>query len=248
MFEYHNQNFNKPTIDTVNGQLKSLGDKFRKVANLKDDNLLTLNDMDGLMDHVQIPTNPNMFKNTKDYGNLVGTNGTWYNYRYGNGYVASKTSDTSFLYTNDIKTQIYQFYTLNSGAPSAAGLAYKGYIKLLKNHVYTVSFMLRYQPFSGTYYGQTDTDNGGWIQYPLGLYGIYTGVHNNGQALVYVDKINREWQQYCISFKAPADSDSTNIGWWFQSWDAGTKMYPGGSLYIANIKMEEGDLATPWCE
>ena len=116
MLEYHNQNFNTPRQTTIGGQLKSLGDKFRKVANLDKNNTLTLNDMDGLMDHVTIPTNPNMFKNTKDFSNLSGTgnDNKWGNF----GSVGAIVPSGERLYNNkDIKTGVYHFYTTPDDYP-----------------------------------------------------------------------------------------------------------------------------------
>lgn len=248
MLEYHNQNFNTPKQTTIGGQLKSLGDKFRKVANLDKNNTLTLNDMDGLMNHVTIPTNPNMFKNTKDFANLTGTNND--NNKWGNfGSAGAIVPLGERLYNNkDIKTSVYHFYTTPDGYPCTEGLSYYGYLSLKKGHVYTISFYLCYQEFPGFYEGHPDTWNDGWIDYPFCFYGFYTTNKNDGQPLIQVDRINKDWRQYCLSFVAPVDSDpNTDIQWWFQSY-TNTRHYPGGSLYIANVKMEEGDLATLWCE
>lgn len=247
MLEYHNQNFNTPRQTTIGGQLKSLGDKFRKVANLDENNTLTLNDMDGLMDHVIIPTNSNMFKNTKDFSNLSGTgnDNKWGNF----GSVGAIVPSGERLYNNkDIKTGVYHFYTTPEGYPGAQGLRYYGYLPLKKGNVYTISFYLCYQEFSGFYEGHPDTWNDGWIEYPFCFYGFYTTNKNDGGPLIQVNKINKDWRQYCLSFVAPVDADpNTDLQWWFQSY-TNTRVYPGGSLYIANVKMEEGDLATPYCE
>ena len=247
MLEYHNQNFNTPKQTTIGGQLKSLGDKFRKVANLDKNNILTLNDMDGLMDHVTIPTNPNMFKNTKDFSNLSGTgnDNKWGNF----GSVGAIVPSGERLYNNkDIKTGVYHFYTTPDGYPWVQGLRYYGYLPLKKGNVYTISFYLCYQEFSDFYEGHPDTWNDGWIEYPFCFYGFYTTNKNDGQPLIQVNKINKDWRQYCLSFVAPVDADpNTDLQWWFQSY-TNTRLYPGGSLYIANVKMEEGDLATPYCE
>lgn len=231
MFEYHNQNFNKPAIDTVNGQLKSLGDKFRKVANLKDDNLLTLNDMDGLMDHVQIPTNPNMFKHTKDFNGWNSSRGKGLNFL--------EVADLASLNTPSIiKSSVARLYLPGGCSPKEVSLTYNEHLSLVKNKVYTVSFMLRYNPYN---------NGNATVVYPFSLFGSYTSNFTGGRPLVQIDNIVGGWYQYCLSFKAPADSrpDADNR-WWFESYT--DQPYPGGSLYIANIKMEEGDLATPWCE
>ena len=245
MLEYHNQNFNTPKQTTIGGQLKSLGDKFRKVANLDKNNTLTLNDMDGLMDHVTIPTNPNMFKNTKDFSNLSGTgnDNKWGNF----GSIGAIVPLENRLYNNkDIKTSIYHFYTDND-QPWTQGLRYYGYLPLKKDHIYTLSYILRYQPFDGNFDGHPMTWNDGWIAWSFCLYGFYTTNKNQGQPLVDAKKINNNWQQYCLTFKAPVDADSTDSQWWLQSYEVPAN-YPGGSLYIANVKLEEGDLATPYCE
>ena len=247
MLEYHNQNFNTLKQTTIGGQLKSLGDKFRKVANLDKKNTLTLNDMDGLMNHVIIPTNPNMFNNTKDFANLSGTgnDNKWDNF----GTVGAIVPYGERLYNNqDIKTSVYHFYTTPDGYPCTEGLRYDGYLSLKKGHVYTISFYLCYQAFQDLYEGYPDTWNDGWIDYPFCFYGLYTTNKNDGQPLIQVYRINKDWKQYCLSFVAPVDSDpNTDTQWWFQSY-TNTRRYPGGSLYIANVKMEEGDLATLWCE
>ena len=240
MFEYHNHNFNKPTIDTVNGQLKSLGDKFRRVANLKDDNLLTLNDMDGLMDHVQIPTNPNMFKNTKDFAGLDGKNITNSWSAYGDEGLTFLTADeeVSLNVPDVVKTKVVHFFVPSGSSPKELGLQYNGHISLVKDKVYTVSYMLRYYPYN---------NGNATVVYPFSLFGSYTSNFTGGSPLVQIGNIVGGWYQYCLSFKAPANSRSNDDNkWWFESYT--DQPYPGGSLYIANIKMEEGDLATPWCE
>ena len=240
MFEYHNQNFNTPKQTTISDQLKSLGDKFRKVANLGKENTLTLNDMDGLMDHVQIPTNPNMFKNTKDFAGIYDKNipNSW-SARGGNGLTFLDDEGKTALNVPDVvKTKVVHLYATGNNSPKKLGLQYNGHISLVKDKVYTVSYMLRYNPYN---------NGNATVVYPFSLYGAYTSNFTGGSPLVQIDNIVGGWYQYCLSFKAPADSRSNDDNtWWFESYT--DQSYPGGSLYIANIKMEEGDLATPWCE
>lgn len=193
-------------------------------------NILTnsgfLQTADGFLQKVQQTTVPmfsgggiNLFTGTKDFEH-------WHFWNHG------AFENTNELPDGRIKTKIAHAYGTN---PKNEALQYSDSITVEAGKTYTLSFLARWYDNQGA---EERT-----INYPVQLFSDYTGQYTGGEPLVTITNISNKWQRYSASFKI--DHSGTFAGWRLQSYmDQGM---PGGSFYFANIKLEEGCVATPWC-
>lgn len=192
-------------------------------------NILTnsgfLQTADGFLQKVQQTTVPmfsgggiNLFTGTKDFEH-------WHFWHHG------AFESTNELPDGRIKTKIAHAYGTN---PKNEALQYSDSITVEAGKTYTLSFFARWYDNQGA---EERT-----INYPVQLFSDYTGQYTGGAPLVTITNISNKWQRYSASFKI--DHSGTFAGWRLQSYmDQGM---PGGSFYFANIKLEEGCVATPW--
>ena len=193
-------------------------------------NILTnsgfLQTADGFLQKVQQTTVPmfsgggiNLFTGTKDFEH-------WHFWNHG------AFENTNELPDGRIKTKIAHAYGTN---PKNEALQYSDSITVEAGKTYTLSFFARWYDNQGA---EERT-----INYPVQLFSDYTSQYTGGAPLVTITNISNKWQRYSASFKI--DHSGTFAGWRLQSYmDQGM---PGGSFYFANIKLEEGCVATPWC-
>lgn len=193
-------------------------------------NILTnsgfLQTADGFLQKVQQTTVPmfsgggiNLFTGTKDFEH-------WHFWNYG------AFENTNELPDGRIKTKIAHAYGTN---PKNEALQYSDSITVEAGKTYTLSFFARWYDNQGA---EERT-----INYPVQLFSDYTGQYTGGEPLVTITNISNKWQRYSASFKI--DHSGTFAGWRLQSYM--DQEMPGGSFYFANIKLEEGCVATPWC-
>lgn len=102
----------------------------------------------------------------------------------------------------------------------------------LEKGIYTVSFLAR--------------DNGPDPErssFGLELYSSYTTAHGGNPHGKTKSKLSNVWSSYSITFSLPEQltlADIHLVHWGPQ------ELIPGGSLYLANLKLEKGPVATPW--
>lgn len=193
-------------------------------------NILTnsgfLQTADGFLQKVQQTTVPmfsgggiNLFTGTKDFEH-------WHFWNHG------AFENTNELPDGRIKTKIAHAYGTN---PKNEALQYSDSITVEAGKTYTLSFFARWYDNQGA---EERT-----INYPVQLFSDYTSQYTGGAPLVTITNISNKWQRYSASFKI--DHSGTFAGWRLQSYM--DQEMPGGSFYFANIKLEEGCVATPWC-
>lgn len=112
-----------------------------------------------------------------------------------------------------------------------AKLSYNQPLHLSKG-TYTVSFVAR--------------DNGPTSNIPsfgLSLFSSYTNTHGGLAHGSTATALSSIWTNYNITFALPEDVDLTQLS--LCHYDTNVRV-PGGSLFLANLKLEKGPVATPW--
>lgn len=112
-----------------------------------------------------------------------------------------------------------------------ACLSYNQPLHLSKG-TYTVSFVAR--------------DNGPTSDIPsfeLSLFSSYTNTHGGLAHGSTATALSSIWTNYHITFALPEDVDLTQLS--LCHYDTNARI-PGGSLFLANLKLEKGPVATPW--
>ena len=102
----------------------------------------------------------------------------------------------------------------------------------LEKGIYTVSFLAR--------------DNGPDPQHSsfgLELFSSYTNTHGKNPHGMTKSKLSSVWSSYSITFALPEQVTLTDMS--LAHYDP-IALIPGGSLYLANLKLEKGPVATPW--
>lgn len=102
----------------------------------------------------------------------------------------------------------------------------------LEKGIYTVSFLAR--------------DNGPDPKnssFGLELFSSYTTAHGGNPHGMTKSKLSNVWSSHSITFALPEQLTLTDIslGHWGPQ-----ELIPGGSLFLANLKLEKGPVATPW--
>lgn len=113
-----------------------------------------------------------------------------------------------------------------------ANLNYNQPLHLSKG-TYTISFLAR--------------DNGPTADIPsfgISLFSSYTNTHGGLAHGSTATALSSIWTNYSITFALPEDVDLTQLS--LCHYDTYARI-PGGSLYLANLKLEKGPVATPWC-
>lgn len=77
----------------------------------------------------------------------------------------------------------------------------------------------------------------------LELYSSYTDTHKGLAYGKTAKPLSNEWNNYSITFNVVEYSDISSLR--LVHWDS-SAIIPGGSIYIANLKLEKGSVATPW--
>lgn len=161
----------------------------------------------------------NLFRNTYDFA-------TW-------KYTTNKGNfDDSFSYQNDAN---YKFIQTKKVAhlwgdnATEASLHYAQPLTLKKG-TYTVSFLAR-------------NNGNNFPSFGLELYSSYTNTHGGNPHGMTKSKLSNVWSSYSITFALPEQLTLTDINLGHRG---PQELIPGGSLYLANLKLEKGPAATPW--
>lgn len=163
----------------------------------------------------------NLFRNTYDFA-------TW-QYTPGKGGFEPASNYNSNSNHEFIQTKTIAHLWGNNAAE--ASLHYTQALTLEKG-IYTVSFLAR--------------DNGPdpeHSSFGLELFSSYTNTHGGNPHGMTKSKLSYVWSSYSITFALPEQLTLENIS--LTHW-APQELIPGGSLYLANLKLEKGPVATPW--
>lgn len=163
----------------------------------------------------------NLFRNTYDFA-------TW-QYTPGKGGFEPASNYNSDSNHEFIQTKTVAHLWGNNAAE--ASLHYTQALTLEKG-IYTVSFLAR--------------DNGPDPEHPsfrLELHSSYTTAHGENPHGETKSKLSNVWSSYSITFALPEQLTLTdmNLAHWRPQ-----DLIPGGSLLLANLKLEKGPVATPW--
>ena len=102
----------------------------------------------------------------------------------------------------------------------------------LEKGIYTVSFLAR--------------DNGpdpNNSSFGLELFSSYTNTHGKNPHGMTKSKLSSVWSSYSITFALPEQATLTDMS--LAHYDPKV-LIPGGSIFLANLKLEKGSVATPW--
>lgn len=162
----------------------------------------------------------NLFRNTYDFA-------TW-QYTPGKGGFEPDSN-----YNSDSNHEFIQTKTVAHLWGDNAAEAFLHYTQplTLGKGTYTVSFLAR-------------SNNGNNVpSFGLELYSSYTNSHGglpHGRTKYNLSNI---WSQYSITFALPEQLTLADIslGHWGPQ-----ELIPGGSIYLTNLKLEKGPVATPW--
>ncbi|MCT7732459.1 hypothetical protein [Lactobacillus crispatus] len=163
----------------------------------------------------------NLFRNTYDFA-------TW-QYTPGKGDFEPASNYNSDSNHEFIQTKkVAHLWGNNS---TEAKLLYTQPLHLEKG-TYTVSFLAR--------------DNGPDPKnssFGLELYSSYTNTHGGNPHGMTKSKLSNVWSSYSITFALPEQLTLADIslGHWGPQ-----ELIPGGSIYLTNLKLEKGPVATPW--
>ena len=163
----------------------------------------------------------NLFRNTYDFA-------TW-QYTPGKGGFEPASNYNSDSNHEFIQTKTVAHLWGNNAAE--ASLHYTQALTLEKG-IYTVSFLAR--------------DNGpdpNNSSFGLELFSSYTNAHGGNPHGMTKSKLSNVWSSYSITFALPEQLTLENIS--LNHWGP-QELIPGGSLYLANLKLEKGPVATPW--
>ena len=161
----------------------------------------------------------NLFRNTYDFA-------TW-QYTPGKG-----GFDPASNYNSDSNHEFIQTKTvarLWGNNAAEASLHYTQALTLEKG-IYTVSFLARF-------YGNDVPAFG------LELFSSYTTAHGGNPHGMTKSKLSNVWSSYSITFALPEQLTLEDMS--LTHWEP-QELIPGGSLYLANLKLEKGPVATPW--
>lgn len=197
-------------------------------------NILTnsgfLQTADGFLQKVQQTAQPminanngggiNIFTGTKELNNWT---------YWGGG--AIESSDKSYLPDSRIKTKVMHLYDTN---PTKNALVSNQQILMQAGDIYTLGF------YAATFDQENAAEKE--INFPVNLFGSYTDKYTGGAPLIQINKISNKWRWYTATFEI---KHSGTFGTWRIS-SYPSQSYPGGSLYLANVKLERGKVATPW--
>ena len=161
----------------------------------------------------------NLFRNTYDFA-------TW-QYTPGKGGFDPASNHNSDSNHEFIQTKTVAHLWGNNAAE--ASLHYTQALTLEKG-IYTVSFLARF-------YGN------GFPAFGLELFSSYTTTHGGNPHGMTKSKLSNVWSSYSITFALPEQLTLENMS--LNHWGP-QELIPGGSLYLANLKLEKGPVATPW--
>ena len=163
----------------------------------------------------------NLFRNTYDFA-------TW-QYTLGKG-----DFEPASNYNGDPNHELIQTKTVAHmwGDNAAEASLYCTQALTLEKGIYTVSFLAR--------------DNGPDPKnssFGLELFSSYTNAHGGNPHGMTKSKLSNVWSSYSITFALPEQLtlEDIHLGHWGPQ-----ELIPGGSLYLANLKLEKGPVATPW--
>lgn len=167
-------------------------------------------------------TNLNLFSNTDKSDKF------WQPLTDGDGAIDNSTQYASNVNYELIATQsvVHSWGTKasNAGVKTTQPLYFE-------SGIYTISFLAKN-------HGTTDVPS-----YGLSLYSDYTDSRNGTPLGATRTNLTNVWQQYSITFKI---AKAGTYGNWRLAHLSDDRI-PGGSLYFANLKLEHGSVATPWC-
>lgn len=161
----------------------------------------------------------NLFRNTYDFA-------TW-QYTPGKGGFEPASN-----YNSDSNHEFIQTKTVAHLWGDNAAEAFLHYTQplTLGKGTYTVSFLARFNGNNVPAFG-------------LELYSSYTNTHDGNSHGMTKSKLSNAWSSYSITFTLPEQVTLTDMSLGYYDPKA---LIPGGSLYLANLKLEKGPVATPW--
>ncbi|WGN89764.1 hypothetical protein [Ligilactobacillus faecis] len=135
---------------------------------------------------------------------------------------------------NGAKTRIIHYW-FGAGQQNAKDSAFraKNSIYLVKGQQYTISCKAKYYSSN-----PTGREVGGQS---LHMFSSYTDQHGGGGFLL-TETLRDQWKKYSCTFTS--DRTGSFDGWRIINWINGS--FEGGSIYVAEIKIEEGSRATDW--
>lgn len=135
---------------------------------------------------------------------------------------------------NGAKTRIIHYW-FGAGQQNAKDSAFraKNSIYLVKGQQYTISCKAKYYSSN-----PTGREVGGQS---LRMFSSYTDQHGGGGFLL-TETLRDQWKKYSCTFTS--DRTGSFDGWRIINWINGS--FEGGSIYVAEIKIEEGSRATDW--
>ena len=135
---------------------------------------------------------------------------------------------------SSVKTRVLHLWVGNGRKASREStIVSANTIHLVKGQQYTISLKAKY--YSATPTGQ---EVGGRS---LRMFSKYTDQHGGGGFLL-TDKLTDQWKKYSCIFTSDTTGDYD--AWRVIDWVDGN--FPGGSIFVAEIKIEEGNKATDW--
>lgn len=161
----------------------------------------------------------NLFRNTYDFA-------TW-QFNSGKGSFEPVSN-----YNSDSNHEFIQTKTVAhpwGDNAAEASLHYTQPLTLGKG-TYTVSFLARFNGNNVPAFG-------------LELFSSYTNTHGRNPHGMTKSKLSNAWSSYSITFTLPEQVTLTDMSLGHYDPKA---IIPGGSLYLANLKLEKGPVATPW--
>ncbi|MBX9012665.1 hypothetical protein HCG60_06415 [Ligilactobacillus murinus] len=135
---------------------------------------------------------------------------------------------------NGAKTRIIHYW-FGAGQQNAKDSVFraKNSIYLVKGQQYTISCKAKYYSSN-----PTGREVGGQS---LRMFSSYTDQHGGGGFLL-TETLRDQWKKYSCTFTS--DRTGSFDGWRIINWINGR--FEGGSIYVAEIKIEEGSRATDW--
>lgn len=195
--------------------LTALMDKARQKTGLTEK--ISVPRLTGLMDHFDLHVNPNLL--STDYTN------SWS--------VSPSTSKilpaTDPIGDGKVKTSIVYLDGMEKSAQYSC-FYYSQKVHLEKGKPYTLSLLARLAPNAPTN-----------VYLPLELFSDYTDAHSGWPHINFEEGLHNTWTYYDGTFTVDETGDYK--GFRILSYDQ--RPMPGGVLYLANIKLEQSDLATP---
>lgn len=170
-----------------------------------------------LLTESDLPSRWNMFSGTKDLSSFYFKKG---------GSIEKKSNFSSNPNISLVQTDMIAHLW---GATPSEGMLYNRDNPYFNKGYYTLSLIARHN--------DTSIPN---LTFPLQCFSDYTDVHKGVPVVTF--NITSTFQKYSGTFYIDTAGNYSN----WRLGNAGNAVYPGGSFYIADIKLEPGTVATTW--